>query len=230
MERGNFRCSVCEKVCKTKCGLTRHTILKHKVGSDSNHPGEGNGNDREISNELFIALVNQSCKDLSGDLCFPLDICSSLASFEMQMPEEEEYISDEKSWVFTDVKSLYKVLSGKGNVEKFFSKFYASIVPKASNLFHPLSGCTATLLCTKVAEKMVVLSRQNSCEVVLSKKESLSENEMAALQYLGGYVLSNLSKKIFKSKHHKSTIGQQHLSVLQAGRASELESTQAACG
>eukprot|EP00112_Aurelia_sp_Birch-Aquarium-sp1_P005457 Seg1619.12 transcript_id=Seg1619.12/GoldUCD/mRNA.D3Y31 product="hypothetical protein" protein_id=Seg1619.12/GoldUCD/D3Y31 len=227
MESGKFQCSVCKRVCKTKGGLTRHTNSKHKVDSDDNRDqAEGNGNEKEISNALFITLVNQSCKDLSEDLCFPLDIHSNLANFEFLMQEEEENINDERSQVLGEAKLLYKVLSSKGNVEKFFSKFYANIVPKASNLFYPLSGCTATLLCTKVAEKMIVLSKQSSCAVVLSRKESLSENEKAALQYLGGYVLSNLSKKIFKSKHHKSVVGQQHLSVLQAGRASELESQQ----
>ena len=89
------------------------------------------------------------------------------------------------------------MLSGKGNVERFVSKSYGSIVSKANNLFHPLSGCTATLLCTKVAKKMVVTSKKNSCDVVLSTMESLSDNEKAALQFLGGHVLSKLSKEIF---------------------------------
>ena len=72
------------------------TNSKHKIASGDNHQVERNGNDKEITNTLFVSLVNQSGKDLSEDLCFPLDIRLSFASFECLMPEGEEYIRDEK--------------------------------------------------------------------------------------------------------------------------------------
>ncbi len=223
MDSGSFQCSTCMKVCKTKGGLTRHVNSKHKVG-DGRH--EAKQKDKEISKALFIMLVNQSSMDLSKDFCYPPNVRSDLASFKMAL-QEEEGMNDEKSQIFTEIKSLYQLLSGKGNVEKFFSKFYSRIVPKASSLFYPLSGCTATLLSTKLAEKLVVSSKKDLCDEVpvAVRKETLSDNEKAALQYLGGYVLSNLNKKIYKSKHHKSNVGQQHLSILQAGHTSQLENT-----
>ena len=144
MESGNFRCSVCEKVCKTKGGLTRHRNSKHKVGSDSNHPGEGNGNDKEISNELLIALVNQSCKDLSGDLCFPLDICSRLASFEMQMPEEEDNISEEKAEFSRMQNRCTKCSVVKGTWKNSSVNFMQALFPKQAIFFTHLVGVLNT--------------------------------------------------------------------------------------
>ena len=72
------------------------TNSKHKIASGDNHQAEQSGNDKEISNALFVSLVNQSSKDLSEDFCLPLDIRLNFASFEFLMPEEEEYIRDEK--------------------------------------------------------------------------------------------------------------------------------------
>ena len=64
-----------------KSDLTRHHS-KHRIASGDNHQAERSGNDKEMSNALFVILVNQSCKDLSEDLCFPLDIRLNFASFE----------------------------------------------------------------------------------------------------------------------------------------------------
>ena len=47
---------------------------------------------------------------------------------------------------------------------------------------------------------------------------SLSENELAGMQYLAGYVLQSLHKKHRTSKHKATTESQQAISILTACR------------
>ena len=58
--------------------------------------------------------------------------------------------------------------------------------------------------------------------LILSEHKStvnmLNEKEKAALQYLGGYVLCTLHKRIRKSKDWMTNSKQQVLAVLQAGK------------
>ena len=105
-----------------------------------------------------------------------------------------------------------------GNVEKFYATFYATVVTKAGVLFSTLNAHGATLLCTKLADKIAASTKSREHKT-MPTANFLSDKEKASLQYLGGYVFYKLNRKIFNSRHHKSEIGQQHLSILQAGRA-----------
>ena len=66
--------------------------------------------------------------------------------------------------------------------------------------------------------------RKILCSKVTSGHKStvnmLNEKEKAALQYLGGYVLCTLHKRIRKSKDWMTNSKQQVLAVLQAGKQS----------
>eukprot|EP00795_Rhopilema_esculentum_P009759 gene9759-18280_t len=218
IQNGKFQCSICSKKCKSKTGLTRHKKSKHpEMEEGQPEPKES------LSRESIATMVNESCKDLSEDLCFPTDICHSLESFRFVLTD----ISNNQDTILNEVLLHYELLVGKGNVEKFFTKFYSTIIPKATILFDQLSANAATLLCTKLAEKLVVYSKKPpKSEGRITEKKQLSEREKAALQYLGGYVLHNLNKKIYKSKHHKTPLGLQHIAILQAGRSEDTDANQ----
>ena len=72
VEGGDFKCTLCPKVCKSQRGLTRHKNSKHQQEREQNDSltGDVSAND-EIDPALFIALVNESIKLLSDDMCFP---------------------------------------------------------------------------------------------------------------------------------------------------------------
>ena len=91
-------------------------------------------------------------------------------------------------------------LTKNGNAEKFYSKYYAicTIALQATEYFPGLSRNSATLLSTKLADRLLAHSK----EVQLSPnpaddevEKSLQEKEIAGLQYLGGYVLQKLHNK-----------------------------------
>ena len=143
--------------------------------------------------------MEQSSQDLAEDLCFPPDVCSSLRSFRQ--------LSIEQAAILNEIALKYKILTGKGNLEKFFVTFYATIVPKAVDLFRGLPRNPVTFLSAKLADEIIVYSKKPMQRNCTSTVKTLSENETTTLQYLGGYVLFNLNKKIFKSMLHKTLFG-----------------------
>ena len=214
MQNGKMQ-DVCNKIYKTKGGLKRHVNLKPIETPEDILESQ------QISNAALADLVEQSSKDLSEDLCFPPDVCSSLGSF--KFPNE---LSSQQAAILNEIALKYKILTGKGNVEKFFVTFYATIVPKAVALFPGLPRNSATLLSTKLADKIIVYSKKPKQQNGTSAVRTLSENETAALQYLGGYILFNLNKKIFKSMLHKTLFEQQHIAILKAGHSFDAENQQ----
>eukprot|EP00112_Aurelia_sp_Birch-Aquarium-sp1_P008827 Seg1983.6 transcript_id=Seg1983.6/GoldUCD/mRNA.D3Y31 product="hypothetical protein" protein_id=Seg1983.6/GoldUCD/D3Y31 len=179
--------------------------------------GDVSEND-EIDPALFLALVNESIKLLSEDMCFPAAFRKQFEIFKFSNATD----GSTKQKIVDQIWKIWNALKQAGNVEKFYATFYATVVPKASMLFSPLSAHGATLLCTKLADKIAASTRSKEHKTMPNAK-SLSDKEKASLQFLGGYVFYNLNRKIFNSKHHKTEIGQQHLSILQAGRADNNE-------
>lgn len=64
--------------------------------------------------------------------------------------------------------------------------------------------------------------KKNSAKDVVTTV-SLSKNELAAMQYLGGYVLQSLHKKHRTSKHKTTNESQQAISILTACRLQDRE-------
>ena len=216
VEGGDFKCTLCPKVCRSQRGLTRHKNSKHKQERDHNASlvtGDANTNDEvEIDPAFFLALVNESIKALSEDKCFPVGFRKQFEIYEYSNTTD----GSTKQHIVDQIWKTWNGLKKGGNVEKFYATFYATVVPKAGVLFSALSAHGATLLCTKLADKIAASTKSREHKTMPSVI-SLSDKEEASLQYLGGYVFYKLNRKIFNSRHHKSEIGQQHLSILRAG-------------
>ena len=120
---------------------------------------------------------------------------------------------------FRTVQNLYDSFISKGNSEAFYAKFYGEIALNSSKYFKGLYQRAATLFATKLADTLLGHAKEglkkNSAKDVVTTV-SLSENELAGMQYLGGYVLQSLHKKHRTSKHKATTESQQAISVLTA--------------
>ena len=82
------------------------------------------------------------------------------------------------------------------------------------------------LLATRVADKIATFSKHRDFTAKATDvAKDLTKNEIAALQYLGGYVLFALNKRIRKSKKWNTLSQQQALSMLQAGKQSGVART-----
>lgn len=117
---------------------------------------------------------------------------------------------------FFALKTLYDDFLKNGNLEKFYSKYYATVPLKSTRFFCGLSRNAATLLSTKVADSLIAFcKKQRESPEAINSTTALKEREMAGLQYLGGYVLHKLHKKHARASSKES---QQAMALLKAGK------------
>ena len=134
--------------------------------------------------------------------CFSLDLS----------PAEKIYV------LFKDVIETYST-----HPEKFYPKFY-KIVGTLTE-FGNLSKNAITLLGFELANQVVCFvktsSGLNSNESKNMNAIPLSKRERTIIVYLSGYVISNVYRKIRKSKLWESDTSQEKLALLTAGKESE---------
>ena len=127
---------------------------------------------------------------------------------------------------FTEIAKISSKFERSGNIEKFYSDYYSTICLMATNYFINLSDNGATLLATTVAEFILVYYKRKAAEInndhILPgnspSKSVLSSMEIAGLQYLGGYVLYNLHRKLKNSSLLDSQVNRQSVAILQAAK------------
>ena len=86
-----------------------------------------------------------------------------------------------------------------------------------------MSKNIATLLSSKVADCLLVPSKESKDTQVKNNencKQKLSNIELSGLQYVGGYVLHNLHRKLSQAKV-KTPENEQAMSILKAGEAGD---------
>ena len=210
---GEYCCSFCGKKCKSKGGLSRHKSAKHM----KNLEGCTSSSSEDIFNiDDYINLINQSCESLEKDTCYEESVGETFKAYVFKIAGK-----DDKER-FSQVKKLYSFVR-KGKVEKFYSKYFACVVSKASEYFPQLPFQSSVLLATRLADKIASFKKDFDSNVTSESKctpSILNEKEKAALQYLGGYVLFTLHKRIRKSTAWMTNSKQQILAVLQAGKQS----------
>lgn len=93
----------------------------------------------------------------------------------------------EQTLEFCELRKTYEGLLNNGDAEKFYTKFYSTVPLNAMKYFEGLSRNAATLLSTKLADRMLAYSKEKTVTSAPGFKPgtvSLSDQEMAGLQYL----------------------------------------------
>ena len=106
-----------------------------------------------------------------------------------------------------------------GNAGKFHSKYYATIALHGTKYFPGLSHNSATLLSTKLTDRLLAHSKEvqlspNPADAEVEK--SFKEKGIAGLHYLGCYVSQKLHNKHRTSKNWKTSESQQAILALKA--------------
>ena len=87
-----------------------------------------------------------------------------------------------------------------GDIDKFFSNMYSTIVLKAPEFFPSLSCDSATLLSKKLVDKLVAQHKQlkllseEKVTTLVQEDTKLTEIEIHGLRYIDGYVCQKLHK------------------------------------
>lgn len=136
--------------------------------------------------ETIYKLLMEAQKDISGDECYSNNIRSSV----------QNYIFLDTALLSGEIQKLYSSLSKNSDAEKFYSKFYQLIVMNARKYFKSLDFPMCTILATRLADK--ILAHHSKPVDNNNAVKAISERDMDALQYLSGYVIHSLVKKIHK--------------------------------
>lgn len=140
---------------------------------------------------------------------FAENLRKELSSYVYQPLSES---SDEYSFL----KTLYDDFTKSGNLDKYYSKYYAKVPLRSTTFFSGLSRNAATLLSTKIANSLIAFNKMEREST--NTTTILNERDIAGLQYLGGYVLHKLYRKHAKANTKES---QQAMAILKAGKLEE---------
>ena len=210
----SFPCVLCNKVCISQRGLTRHTNSKHR-GQSSTSEAAANYEDI-LHPSLLTDLLKQSCGKLAVDECYPVHIMDEFKGKKFNSMED---ISD----CYDLIKNV--VLSFDGNVEKFYPKFY-KVFSDAKDPFNGLSRHCSLLLGFELANHVLAhltgAKVQNDVVTFEQEPNFFSEKERAIISYLGGYATSTWYRRIRYGKREKSHHSE-YLSFLLACKSDTIE-------
>ena len=120
-----------------------------------------------------------------------------------------------------NIKDLfYNTLCNKVKLkdsEKFYSTFYTHIMQEAEVLFPAINVKHSRVFLMKFSEMFWDYVNKKE-KAVVETSHSISERELTGLQYLGGYVIHKLHKKIKSSKSWKNEEYQDAIAILEACR------------
>ena len=206
----SFPCAKCEKVCKSKGGLTRHTNEKHN----------------EITAEQESLELNLFCPDT---------VASVVESIKSQIFREKLYGSDMNDSIkavsssqalFNALFPLYAKFCRKKSQDQLIESFFA-LMPQSTRLLNCEDYKAANLIMIHIPEHLVGFYNINrgrtdrtetaqTSEALQSNTQSLDKAERGPLSYVAGYVVS----KLFQTSKRKNGEHKEELNSLQSMKSS----------
>jgi len=184
VESADIICSDCGKKCKSKGGYKRHRNSKHK---DTNTPEIDNTTQDPIQTtcSLIPSTLTQIVEDVIQHI-LEKDVFTESIYAELRLYRCKELKECSKEFL---------LLKGRNrNADKLYMNFYGKVCLYATTFFPGLSRNSVTLLAAKVADSMLTYcdKSKTTTNIEVNTNFIMSEQEIAGLQYLGGYVLHNL--------------------------------------
>lgn len=215
---GGFRCETCQKLCKSKQGLSRHRNSKHK----ENQPSIDNVSSKEISAEdrldvvQFMSYINNCAKQLASDGCYSDETLATFSSYKCSL--------DDASYTYQFVRHVIKDFDGDG--EKFYPKFY-DLVSSDNLLFKNLNRKCSVILGDELANTVLAHLRGMILpeSATTGGADKFTEKERNIIKYISGYVMKTLYCRLRKSSAHRSDANVEHMSILLAGKDTSESST-----
>lgn len=210
----SFRCSYCNKVCKSKGGLTKHTNSKHRE-VDVNTPTESY-KDTEVSLSLEnLAGIVEAIKVrlIAEDLYGP------------EINTAVKNASCNKSF-FDAVLPLYNKFCRKRNQDKLHEAFY-ELIPNSSQYLNCPDSNATNLIMIEIPDRLVgffkVCQHREKAGAKPTETNTsdikLDTSERGPLSYVAGYIVSKLYQKT-RSKN-QNECDEELQALLQALKSTE---------
>ena len=157
------------------------------------------------------------CKNIITEDMYPYSIKNQVIEFQKIISNDEENN--------TELDNLIPIMNELNfkNKEEFYQSYFKEncFDTAIEYLNRSLNYQSASLLCRKLAEHIYIFfkkdDKKNDDEI---RTRNLDEREMAALQYLGGYVIHKLFSNLYKSQNKENNEKiQEQMSVLKAMKA-----------
>ena len=189
-EKITFTCQPCNKIYLTKGGFNRHVRRVHQTAHI------------KLTDNDLESLFLESITELSIDPCYDV---------EQQMKWKNMKFYNDLP-LFSSIRSIYEKMKTHVNPEKFYID-YSQVMMGITSSFPGLDFMSTMELLRKTGDKILAhfqkSFRTNGNSTEIKTVVPLEKNELEALEYLGGYIIYNVEKKL-KRKPNNS----QYLEVL----------------
>ena len=172
-----FPCENCEKICKSKAGLTRHVNAKHTNKANANIPS--------LTKDELTSIVNEVKAKITNEGYWDTEMTTDLAK-----------VTSNQN-LFKAVLPIYQRFCKKRNQDNFLVEFY-ELIPKSTALLKCENQPLCSLVMISIPDHLVSLFKSlcgNKKSCPPSKSTELSEHEHGPLSYIAGYVLAKLQKQ-----------------------------------
>jgi uncharacterized C2H2 Zn-finger protein len=180
--RNVFPCSFCEKICKSKGGLTKHTNSKH-----GDAVGRPNTNllDKDKLNSI-VSIIKQNIID---EKLYGTAIETSV----------QKVSATEK--LFEEVQRIYSTFCRNKNQDKLLKSLYG-LMSKSTTLLNFEDSRITNLIMIHIPDHLIGFynspSNPDEDSMETEDYENIEEHEFGPLSYIAGYVvkkLKNMSKR-----------------------------------
>ena len=184
-----FPCDSCEKICKSKGGLTRHMNAKHKPKTAYGGRNVASSVAKLTKEELF-SIVEKIKAKITKDGFWDDEVTADMASIKSN------------DTLYNHIQPVYERFCHKRNQDKFLMEFY-ELIPKSCGMLQCENQQICSLLMISMPDYLVslfkgyVTDEQQASTSSGSQTSSaeLTEYELGPLAYIAGYVLSKLRRK-----------------------------------
>lgn len=179
-----YPCNMCEKICKSKGGLTKHKNSKHV---DDVAGTTGQSNTTAIDKDTMNSIVNTIKQNIIDEKLYGGEIESSI----------KNAIATEA--LFKEVEPLYSKFCKNKNQDKLLQSFYA-LMPKSTTLLDLPDSRIANLVMIHIPDHLVSFyntSGRSDASVTTTMDttecEKIEACEMGPLSYIAGYIVRKLT-------------------------------------
>ena len=178
-----FPCVNCDKICKSKAGLTRDVNAKH--GEKAHGEEALSSSIASLTEAELASIVDKIKAKITKDGFWDSEITTNL-----------EAVKSTKT-LFDHILPIYRRFCRKRNQDIFLTDFY-ELIPTSCQLLQCDNQQLCSLVMISIPDHLVSLfkKRQQHPAIEQNRVSELSETERGPLSYIAGYVLSQLRKKL----------------------------------
>ena len=175
------------------------------------------------SNKINKKTIKTGSKQINKKLVYELIIaqCNKLQQIKAYAPIKNEINTYKQNISEDKCDRLFTTLISKVNFKSsdaFLSTYYGHIIQFGGIMLPDLSESTSKILLIKLGDTLYSAHQKQERQLVEDSAYVVSERQLAGLQYLSGYVIHKLHRKLKNNKRWNTPESQIGIMILEACR------------